>query len=130
MDKTFDITDLVVIGDRVTTIVKEAKNKTSLRARAIYSISDVGIQPEGYVAIVRAGPGHWKHFAIGERDFKFLRWAGVKVEVISGPAASRLRSAPKAACLARLPGDTPVTLRAERPEEYRGPSSPKVLAVT
>ena len=127
MDKTFGITDLVVVGDRVTTIITEAKDKTNLHARAIYPTSDAGVQPERYVAIVRAGPGHWRHFDISERDFEFLRWAGVEVEVIGGHAESEFSAQRKPRVSPAR--STSVTLRAERLEERPGPSSPKVLAV-
>ena len=108
MNETIRITDLVAIGDRVTTILAEVRSETDLHLRATYSTSDAGAQSERYVAIVRAGPGHWRHFDIAKRDFKFLRWAGVRVEVIGGPAAARVLRAPEAA----------------------SPGSPRVVAVT
>ena len=85
MDKLFGITDVVMIGNRLSTILAEARSKTDMRLQVNFSTSADGTSFERYTVVVQVGPGHRQHFDIGERDFKFLRWTGVDVEVVAGP---------------------------------------------
>jgi hypothetical protein len=85
MDKLFAITDVVMIGDRLSTIIAEARNKTDMRLQVNLGTSEDGTAFERYTVVVQVGPVHRQHFDIGERDFKFLRWTGIDVEVVAGP---------------------------------------------
>jgi hypothetical protein len=96
MDKLFGITDVVVIGDRLSTILAEAKKKTDLRLQIDFGTSEGGVPFKRYLAVVQVGPGHWQHFGIGKRDFNFLRWAGIDVEIVANPKACRALNRPLA----------------------------------
>ena len=87
MNKLFSITDVVVIGDRLSTILAEARNKTDMRLQVNFATSEDGTPFERYTVVMQVGPGHRQRFDIGERDFKFLHWTGidVEVEVVAGP---------------------------------------------
>lgn len=85
MDKLASITDVLMIGNRLTTILAEARAKTDMRLQVKLGFSEGGTLCERYAIIVIAGPGQRQPFDIGERDFKFLRWTGVDVEVVAGP---------------------------------------------
>ena len=85
MDKLFGITDVVMIGDQLSTLLAEARANTDMRLRVKFGTSDDGTPSERHTVVVNAGHGHWQHFDIGERDFKFLRWTGIDVEVVAGP---------------------------------------------
>lgn len=89
MDNLVGITDLVMIGERLSTILAEARAKTDLRLQVDYGTSEDGVPFERYAVAVHLGPGHWQRFVIRERDFKFLRWTGSDVEVVAGPQACR-----------------------------------------
>ncbi len=96
MDKLFGITDVVMIGDRLSTILAEAKKKTDLRLQVDFATSEGGAPFKRYLAVVQVGPGHWQRFGIGKRDFNFLRWTGIDVEIIAGPKARRALGRPHA----------------------------------
>jgi hypothetical protein len=89
VDKLFGITDVVMIGDRLSTILAEARNKTDVRLQVDFGISEDGVPVERYIAVVQVGPGHRQRFDISERDFKFLRWTGTDVEIVACPKAYR-----------------------------------------
>jgi hypothetical protein len=85
VDKLFGITDVVMIGGRLSTVLAEARSKTDMRLQVNFGVSEDGTPCERYAVVVQVAPGHRQHFDIGERDFKFLRWTGIKVEVVAGP---------------------------------------------
>jgi hypothetical protein len=87
VNKLFSITDVVMIGDRLSTILAEARNKTDMRLQVNFATSEDGTPFERYAVVMQVGPGHRQHFEIGERDFKFLHWTGIDVEVVAGPKA-------------------------------------------
>jgi hypothetical protein len=89
VDKLFSITDVVMIGDRLSTILAEARNKTDLRLQVDFGISEDGVPVERYIAVVQVGPAHRQRFEISERDFNFLRWTGTDVEMVACPKAYR-----------------------------------------
>jgi hypothetical protein len=85
VDKLVGITDVVMIGDRLSTILAEARSKTDLQLQVNIGTSEDGVPFEQYSAVVQVGPGHRQHFDISERDLKFLCWAGIDVAVVASP---------------------------------------------
>jgi hypothetical protein len=94
--KLFGITDVVMIGDQLSTLLAEARVNTDMRLRVKFGTSDDGTPSERHTVVANAGPGHWQHFDIGERDFKFLRWTGIDVGVVAGPKGVEKLSASRA----------------------------------
>jgi hypothetical protein len=88
VDKLASITDVVLIGDRLSTILAEAKNETDMRLQVNSATFEDGTSFKRYTVVVQVGPGHRQQFNIGERDFKFLHWTGINVEVSANPKAA------------------------------------------
>jgi hypothetical protein len=103
VDKLFGITDVVIIGDRLSTILAEARVKTNMRLQVKFGTSEDGTPSERHTVVVQAGPGYRQHFDIGERDFKFLRWTGIDVEVVASPKGVEKLDASRAGAPRRTP---------------------------
>ena len=85
MNKLLGITDVVMVGDRLSTILAEARSKKDMRLQVNFGTSADGEPFERYSVVVQVAPGHRQYFDISERDFKFLRWTGIDVDVVAGP---------------------------------------------